>query len=216
MTPILPAFALPFTPRHDGGAAMKRREMLRSTGAAVLGLSAFPLGWVAAEEKKKPSKVLYFTRSVAYEHSVVKRDGDRLSYSERILTDVGKEHGVVVDCTKDGRVFDGDLDQYDAIAFYNCGNPDEPAVDGGAPISPERQAASVGGDRRRQGLRRHSFGLLLLLLDRPEVRDPDQGRSLRRDARRRVRPGTANSRRRPRGSSRPSSPASRTSASRSG
>ena len=115
---------------------MRRREMLRSTGAAVLGLSTFPLGWVAAEEKKKQPKVLYFTRSTGYEHSVVKRDGDRLSYSERILTDLGKEHGVVVDCTKDGRVFDGDLDQYDAIAFYNCGNPDEPAIDGGAPISP--------------------------------------------------------------------------------
>jgi len=29
---------------------MKRREMLLSTGAAIVGLSAFPLGWAAAED----------------------------------------------------------------------------------------------------------------------------------------------------------------------
>ena len=33
-------------------------------------------------------------------------------------------------------MFDADLDQYDAIAFYNCGLPTEPAIDGGAPVSP--------------------------------------------------------------------------------
>ena len=41
---------------------MKRREMIVSTGAALVGLSAFPLKWVPAAEKKK-QKVLYFTRS---------------------------------------------------------------------------------------------------------------------------------------------------------
>ena len=41
---------------------MKRREMLLTTGAAMLGLSAFPLGWAAADDKKKP-KILYFTKS---------------------------------------------------------------------------------------------------------------------------------------------------------
>ena len=32
---------------------MNRRELLLSAGAAVLGVSAFPLGWVAAADKKK-------------------------------------------------------------------------------------------------------------------------------------------------------------------
>ncbi len=43
---------------------MKRREMLLTTGAVALGVSAFPFGWVAAAEKKK-QKVLYFTRMPA-------------------------------------------------------------------------------------------------------------------------------------------------------
>ena len=34
---------------------MKRREMLLTTSAAVLGLSGFPLGWAAAAENKNCS-----------------------------------------------------------------------------------------------------------------------------------------------------------------
>ena len=90
---------------------MKRREMLLSTGAAIVGLSAFPFRWAAAAGKKK-QKVLYFTRCAGFVHSVVKRTGDELSISEKVLTDLGKRHDVEVVCTKDGRVFDGDLDQF--------------------------------------------------------------------------------------------------------
>jgi len=104
---------------------MKRRDMLLTTGAAFVGLSAFPLRWAGAAQKKNP-KVLYFTRSVGFEHSVVGRRGDELSHSEKILTELGKEHGVEVVCTKDGRVLDGDLDQYDVIAFYTCGDLTQP------------------------------------------------------------------------------------------
>jgi len=56
---------------------MKRREMLAASGAALVGLSAFPFGWTAAAEPKK-QKLLYFTRSAGYEHGAVKRNGDEL------------------------------------------------------------------------------------------------------------------------------------------
>ena len=101
---------------------MKRREMLAGAGAAVLGASLFPLHWVEAAAEKKRKRVLYFTRNVGYYHSVVVRKGDALSHSERILVELGKQHGFDVDCTKDGRVFDGDLDQYDVLAFYTNGD----------------------------------------------------------------------------------------------
>ena len=81
---------------------MKRREMLLASGAAVLGLSAFPFGWAAAAEKKK-QKVLYFTRSADYEHPPVERKGNALSNSEKMLTDWGQEAGFEVVCSKDGR-----------------------------------------------------------------------------------------------------------------
>jgi len=100
---------------------MRRREMLLSTGAALFGLSAFPMGWAAAGQKK-PQKVLYYTQSSGFEHSPVHRNGDELGYSEKVLTALGKQAGFDVVCTKDGTVFDGDLSQYDCFAFYTCGN----------------------------------------------------------------------------------------------
>jgi uncharacterized protein len=101
---------------------MKRREMLLATGAAVLGMSAFPLGWVAAADKKK-QKILYFTRSAGFVHSVVRRNGKELAYSEKILVELGRKHDFEVVCSQDPKVFEGDLDQYDVIAFYTSGDP---------------------------------------------------------------------------------------------
>ena len=123
---------------------MKRREMLLTTGAAVLGMSAFPLGWVAAAEEKK-QKVLYFTRSAGFVHSVVDRNGEEHAYSEKILMELGQKHGFEVVCSQDPKVFDGDLDQYDAFAFYTTGNA----------ISDEAQEEAARSDPSRQGLRGH-------------------------------------------------------------
>ena len=68
-------------------------------------------------------RILYFTCSAGFEHSVVKRDGNQLSHSEKILTAIGKRDGFEVECTKDGRIFESDLGQYDAFAFYTTGDP---------------------------------------------------------------------------------------------
>jgi uncharacterized protein len=108
---------------------MKRREMLLSAGAALCGLSAFPLGWVPAAENRK-QRILYFTRCAGFVHPVVDRKGKSgLSFSEQELTKMCGEKGVEVVCTKDGNVFDRekkpgqtlDLDQFDAVAFYTSG-----------------------------------------------------------------------------------------------
>jgi uncharacterized protein len=120
---------------------MNRRDMLLTTGAAALGLSAFPFRWAAAANKKQ-QKVLYFTRSAGFVHSVVKRKGDELAYSEKILTDLGKKAGFEVVCSQDETVFDGDLAQYDLVAFYTSGKAlsDErktkllKAIEGGKPF----------------------------------------------------------------------------------
>ena len=101
---------------------MKRREMLLTTGAAVVGLSTFPFGWAAAADKKK-QKVLYFTCSAGFVHSVVGRGNKELAYSEKIAIELGRKHGVEVVCSQDPKVFDGDLDQYDLIVFYTSGDP---------------------------------------------------------------------------------------------
>jgi uncharacterized protein len=101
---------------------MKRREMLLTTGAALLGLSAFPSGWAAADDKKKP-KILYFTKSAGFVHSVVDRKDKPLAFSEKVLTELGEKNGFEVVCSQDATVFDGDLGGYDLIAFYTTGEP---------------------------------------------------------------------------------------------
>ena len=83
--------------------------------------------------------MLYFTRSAGFEHPPVTRTDDQLSESEKLLTKWGKKAGIDVVCSKDGAVFDGDLDQFDGFVFYTsgnlCGKCDHPQP--GEPISPE-------------------------------------------------------------------------------
>ena len=97
--------------------------------------SGTPGGWDSTQAKGK--HVLYFTKSSGYEHSVVKRPaGGGLSFSEQILTDLGKEHGFVVTCTKDGTVFTPEsLAQYDVIVFYTSGLLTEAGTDQTPPMT---------------------------------------------------------------------------------
>ena len=112
---------------------MRRREMLLTSAGAVVGLAGFPWRRAAAAEKKQ--KVLYFTRSVEYEHSVVHRQGDQLSHSGKILTELGRKNGFDVECSKDGRIFDGDFERYDLLVFYTCGDLSLPSVTKAPPMS---------------------------------------------------------------------------------
>jgi len=98
-----------------------RRTFLKSASVAALGLSAFSLGRaVGAESRRK--RLLYFTASVGFEHPPVMCKEGQPSFSDRVMMEFGRRGGFDVECTKDGRVFDGDLDRFDAFAFYTCGN----------------------------------------------------------------------------------------------
>jgi type 1 glutamine amidotransferase len=112
---------------------MKRRTVLKMASAAALGLPAFPFGRAASAGKKL--RILYFTRSQGFEHSVVKRAGAGPSHSETVLSELGRTFNFEMESTKDGRVFDGDLDQYDVIAFYTTGDLTQPAADGSPPMT---------------------------------------------------------------------------------
>jgi uncharacterized protein len=112
---------------------MKRRNLLVASGAA-LALSPFPTGWMRADDQKK-RKLLMFTRSQSFEHSSCKRNGAALAHNERVVTDLGKEHGFEVLATKDGGVFDGDLGSYDAFLFYTTGDLTREGGDKNPPMS---------------------------------------------------------------------------------
>lgn len=81
---------------------------------------AAPMESAAAATRK--AKIVYFTLSTGYEHSVVKRIGNRLSHSEEVLRDLCAKKNIEVVCSKDGGVFDGDMSQFDAFVFYTSGD----------------------------------------------------------------------------------------------
>jgi len=114
--------------------------MLQTLGAAVLG---WPLAarWGMAESNG-PRKILVFSRSALFEHSVICRQGGELSFAEKALVEMARQIDCTVDCTKDGRVFERDLSAYAAVVSYTCGNPNDlmkpiPAdgQDGNQPLS---------------------------------------------------------------------------------
>ncbi len=114
---------------------MRRRDMIVASGAALFG-SVLPQ-ISAGVEIKQPQRVLYFTRNVGYYHSVVTRQDGALSHSERAFVAMGKRLGIEVECTKDGRLFDGDLSHYDAFACYTNNDLTLPNPENEPPMSKE-------------------------------------------------------------------------------
>ncbi len=105
---------------------MSRRQAIRSVAAmaaAFAAASALPLGWTRAADGKT-RKVLFFTQSAGFQHDCIKRkSADELSFAERVLVDLGKQHGFDVTATKDGGVFTPEkLAEFDVIAFYTTGD----------------------------------------------------------------------------------------------
>jgi type 1 glutamine amidotransferase len=113
---------------------MQRREVLRSLASLVLGGSAAVR---AAQGNDVPRpRILFFTRSALFEHPVIRREGNALSFGEKAFSDLVRQAGCEAECTKDGRVFDQDLDRYAAIATYSCGSPEHLRQPGGKDNSP--------------------------------------------------------------------------------
>lgn len=108
-----------------------------------------PGGWDQVQGKR----VLYFTKSSGFEHSVVKRPApDVLSHSEKVLTELGKKHGFDVVCTKDGTVFTPEnLAKFDAIVFFTSGNLLQAGTDKTPPMTPEGKAALLDAIKGGKG-----------------------------------------------------------------
>ena len=99
----------------------RRQALLQALGATVLGWPLAAQPGFAAEEGRR--RILFFSRSVLFEHPVARRQGEELSLAERTFVDLAKRIGCEVECTKDRRVFDGDLGAFVAVVSYTCGRP---------------------------------------------------------------------------------------------
>lgn len=70
-----------------------------------------------------PKKILFFTRSSGYQHSVITWKNGQPSFSEKVLLDLGKKNGWEFTFSKDGSKFSREyLAQFDAVFFFTSGD----------------------------------------------------------------------------------------------
>ena len=114
---------------------INRRDVLKASALAAAGVALAPLLNLSALAQDAASgprkKVLFFTKSSGFQHSVITRPADdpnKLAYAEQILTDLAAKNGFDVTCSKDGTVFTpGKFDQFDLFVFYTTGDLTQPS-----------------------------------------------------------------------------------------
>ena len=98
-----------------------------------------------------PLRVLYFTKSAGYEHSVIKHVNGAPSFSESLLTTWAPKYDFEFTFSKDGSKFSREyLSQFDVIMFYTSGHLLSVGTDGHPAITPEGKQAlldAVAGGR---------------------------------------------------------------------
>src|SRR5262245_48899834 len=103
---------------------MNTREMIFRCGAVIVGASLLisPAAR-AAESAAKPKKVLFFTKSSGFEHSVIKHAGGNPSHAEKVLLELAPKHKIEFTFSKDGSLFTPEyLAGFDAYMFYTTGD----------------------------------------------------------------------------------------------
>lgn len=130
---------------------MNRREMLLSAAAATLGYSALGRGSVAAVPRAA-KKVLFFTKSAGFQHSVITRSGDKLGLAERIMLELGMKNNIEIVVSKDGSLFNPDkIGQFDAFHFHTTGDLTQAGNDKTTPMTPEGKDAFLAAVKAGKG-----------------------------------------------------------------
>src|SRR3954451_21664310 len=112
---------------------VNRRDLLKVSALAAAGVALGPLlnrrvlaEATAGRAGGARKKVLFFTKSAGFQHSVMTRPADaptKLAYAEQILTDLGAKNGYDVTCSKDGTIFTPEnIAKFDVFAFYTTGD----------------------------------------------------------------------------------------------
>lgn len=132
---------------------MDRRELLVALAVAAVGAKGRNVLFGSrTRAQTQPKKILMFTKSSGYEHSVIKRDGAKLGLAEQIVTDLGRQNGFDVLATKDGRVFSSpDVKQYDAFFFYTTGDLTAEGTDKNPPMTAEGKRTFLNSIQEGKG-----------------------------------------------------------------
>ncbi len=96
-------------------------------------------------EDAKPAKILFFTKSARFEHTVIAQKDGKPSFAEKILAEMGIKGNFTITTTKDGGAMTAEnLAKYDALMFYTSGDLCQAQQkDGSPPMTPEGKAAFI-------------------------------------------------------------------------
>jgi type 1 glutamine amidotransferase len=118
---------------------MNRRQFLRTAATVTLGGWSFARTAHAAGPERK---ILFFSKSSGFEHSVISYKNGQPSYAEKILTDLGATNHWAFTFSKDGSLFTPEyLAQFDALFFYTTGDLCAEGTDKNPPMTPEGKQA---------------------------------------------------------------------------
>lgn len=96
--------------------------------------------WAAPDAPKR--KILFFTKSSGYEHSVISWKKGQPSWAEKTLLELGAQNHWEFTFSKDGSKFSKDyLSQFDVVMFYTTGDLCSPGTDGQPPMTLEGKQA---------------------------------------------------------------------------
>jgi type 1 glutamine amidotransferase len=102
---------------------------------SVLIAALFTCLTASAAPKKK---ILFFTKSSGFEHSVITWKNGQPGYAEKILTELGDKNGWEFTFSKDGSKISKDyLNQFDAVFFYTTGDLCSEGTDKQPPMTKE-------------------------------------------------------------------------------
>jgi type 1 glutamine amidotransferase len=133
---------------------MNRRTMILRTGAASLGLAltGIPQSWITAASDKPKRRILFFSKSSGFEHSVIKRTGDKPSFAEQILSELGPKLNIEFTFSKDGSLFSPSyFEPFDGIFFYTTGDLTTPGTDKQPPMTAEGKQAFLDAIKNGKG-----------------------------------------------------------------
>jgi len=113
-----------------------------------------------APRPRKGKKILFFSKSSGFEHSVIKKKGDDPSHAEKILAELAAKNGWELTSTKDGSVFTKEnIAKYDVFFFYTTGDLTQAGTDKTPPMSAEGKAAFLEAIHNGKGfVGTHSAG----------------------------------------------------------
>jgi len=125
--------------------------MIRTLVACLAVTLAAATALPAADSAPK-RKILFFTKSSAFEHSVISWKKGQPSWAEKTLLELGGKNNWEFTFSKDGSKFGKDyLAQFDAVFFYTTGDLTTPGTDGQPGMPPDGKQALIDYVRGGKG-----------------------------------------------------------------